>query len=156
MVNPGSRLNIRRGLIGALVCAAIGAIVSAGPLLLLDLDFLARRWRDPVKLSTTEDYLFWAQNTLTWPVVGCAFVLGAAGWATYAPRGKYRFVTSLAIVFAASLCTWWTIKATGWLPLRLKAYIHPTMYTSEAIALASPPLFVAIILTCVRTWRSEQ
>ncbi len=89
-------------------------------------------------------------------MVDCGVVCACAGWATFAPAGKYSFAWSLAIIFVGSLVAWMVL---GWMeltPRRYKGVDHPAFYPSELLVLIVPPSLAAAFLTMIRVRRAPK
>jgi hypothetical protein len=151
MESPTSCLNPVRGLFAAVVGASVGAVA---PIVVL-FGLAALRWwvRGAPEFDRRYDFA-WIRDALPGPVVGCATVFACAGWATYAPRGGFRLVRTLAIVTAISLAIWclpgWVSLWAEITPRRLKGIEHPVFYASEWIVLVGPPIVAAALVTAVR------
>ena len=142
-----SRLNNWNGIRGASVGAICGA---AAPLVLVILLAVARGVGiETSRLGRPEDLLDFPV-LIIWPSLGSAAVCGAAGWATYAPAGKYRFVTSLALVSLFSASLWILIFWMDVTPMRIKFMEHPVPFPSEVLLIVGPAVFAAALVTVLR------
>lgn len=83
--------------------------------------------------------------------VGIAVVCGSAGWATFAPQGRFRLAKSLAIVFALCLPGWTLLYNVVPMPRRLMSN-ETILYPAELLALIAPPVGAAGLLTWYRAW----
>jgi hypothetical protein len=82
------------------------------------------------------------------PVLGVGLVFAAAGWATYAPRGTYRFASTLLLVFVISVTSCFTMVP-----------VFGAIGTSNSwrwIFIAMPPVVTALLLTVLRGVRFRQ
>ncbi|HEY3964033.1 MAG TPA: hypothetical protein VGM05_05705 [Planctomycetaceae bacterium] len=115
MNQNSARLNVFRGLMMAVICALAGVTVSVAVLSAIavcrwyawganDVD-----WRYEMSFVT---------NAMPSMISGFAAVFGAAGWATYAPRGSFRLAKTLAIILLVSLPLWFLVwYAAEWIGL---------------------------------------
>jgi hypothetical protein len=87
---------------------------------------------------------------VVFPAVATAFVFAGAGWATFARRGRLRFVLMLALISTVSVPSWFVLAVIGMSPPRYKCIDHPLMYPSEVLSFAIPPLVTAVVLTMMR------
>jgi hypothetical protein len=141
------RLNVVRGLIGAMIGTAIGAALTAA----IPTGFLICRWYVVGASDSDRAYdLRDARELLVFPIIGCTAVCACAGWATFAPFGRYHFARSLLVIFLVSVPFWYLIKWMELTPLRQKGVNHPVLYPTEALALIGPPIAVAALLTFMR------
>jgi hypothetical protein len=129
--NTGRVLDIRAGVLGAVVWCVIGALAAAVAVAVLDLN---------------QSYL----STAMWPVLGCGAVFACAGWAARSSRPARGFVRSLIVVFFGSIVLWTVLAGLELTPRRLKSVEHPLIYPSEAVVLLVPPVLMAVILTALR------
>ena len=142
-------LNITRGLKGAV----FGAVAAWGVLALLTLGYCEYRWLTRSNDVTTFLRLVRDQREpMEGPVLGCTAVATAAGWATFAPRGRYRFVRSFASVFAGSLAMWAVIGASGIIP-RMYRGVSPAVDFANDLSIGLSPLIVGLSLSIIRTCR---
>lgn len=147
-----SSLNLKRGLVATFICSLVGAVGSVA----LALAFTVSRWLVSGTTEINREYdLRDLQSEMLGPVIGCAVVLGCAGWATYAPAGSFRFVPSLVFIFSVSVALWSILLSMQLTPRRFKSMDHPAFYPSELIVLFGPPILAAIGLTAVRIVRGS-
>jgi hypothetical protein len=90
------------------------------------------------------------EGGLLGPVIGCALVFACAGWATFAPRGSYRFARSLVLILVISLPLGWFLGSLEITPRRFKGIRHPLLYFSELLVLVVPPIVAATFVTAFR------
>ena len=94
------------------------------------------------------------------PAVGIAIIFATAGWATYAPKGIYRFTRTLIIIAALSLTSWvvlaHVIESLGLSPRghigRHQRLVEPL----SVLCFAVPPVAMALILSKMRARRSSR
>jgi hypothetical protein len=94
--------------------------------------------------------LHWLRDRMPMPVVGCATLCACAGWATSAPVGKYRFSSSLAILFSTSVLLWFVLGSMELTPRHYKGEEHPPLYPSEVLVFFGPPVLATVLLTTIR------
>lgn len=152
-VRSGERpFNVLRGIRAALLCGAIG---GAAPILFV-VTYTMGRW----VIEGTSDFdraydLYRLPQVLVFPVIGTAFVFAAAGWATYAPKGSYRFARTLLLIAVISVPSWFALAGMGMAVPRYKSIEHPPIYPREALLLVVPPAVTAVVLTMLRSDRSR-
>lgn len=156
MNQNGGTLNVFRGLIGAVICALAGITVSVAVLSAIavcrwyawganDVD-----WRYDMSFVT---------NAMPSVISGFAAVFGAAGWATYAPRGSFRLARTLAIIFVVSLPLWFLVGyAAEWIGLAPRQskddYSHAEF--AGLLVVLTVPVLTAAGLTAVRIRAAKQ
>ncbi len=152
-------MNIRRGLIAGGLCAIVGAAIPASVVLAYTLF----RWLKPSFMPSDSFRYFLDDLVEFWPfpVCGGAVYFGCAAWATYAPAGSWRFVTSLSIIFVVAVACWFFVGfLDNWLHLGwLKIYKGDDPHSlrlSQALVLFGPPFAIAQLLALVRQWRSNR
>jgi hypothetical protein len=134
--------SLRRGLVGAAKGAAVvllvACVVFGGAVL------AAARTKPGTVLTDLR---------IAWPpLVAIASVIGGcAGFAARAPRGNYGFGTTLAIVFFGSLGTYSCATMSGSVETSFRALDPVNGKAAVLLVAASPPFFIAIFLTLVRT-----
>lgn len=142
------RLRIARGLLAAGSFGIIVAVVVAGLLVL-------KCWLAPEVFDRSlQDELRWFfQRKGIYPVIGCAAVCACAAWATYAPRGTFRFAGSLAIVCGTTIPLWYFLTS---LHPRRKGDDFGVDNPSDLAILIVPPILVAVVLTVVRMYQAPK
>lgn len=140
-------LTFARGVLHSIAWTVIGMILP----ILVELAFILVRWvvQGSNELDRAYD-LYWLPREIVFPGVGLGVVLGATGWATYAPNGKHRFAATFAIIFGISVPAWLILGSLGMTPPRYKAIEHPLLYPSEFLVIAIPPLIGAIVISSIR------
>lgn len=153
--NSGT-LNVLRGLTGAVLCALAAVAVAAATLRVI----AVFRW------------YAWGANDADWRydmsfvtdampsvIPGFAVVFGAAGWATYAPRGSFRLARTLSIIFVASLplwfLIWYAVEWIGLAPRQLKED-HTRVELAGLLVLLAAPILTAAVLTAIRIVNVKQ
>ncbi len=157
-----------RGLCGAILGAAVGAVAPAA----IVFGGAACWW---YARGTSEIDRMYDRHAVLPDIPGLvvagATVFACAGWATLAARGTHRFARTLAIVVAITVplgcVVGWLVRSVELTPVRYKGVEHPAWYPSEvavAIVCFVIPIAVAAILTAVRghdasrsetvTWKS--
>jgi hypothetical protein len=149
----GPAVRVFRGLCGGIVGGA-GAVAIVA---VLWLSFLSVRWlvEDATQWQREHD-LRATREELVFSVLGCATVAACAGWATYAPAGRYRFARSLVIVFLASVLLWVLIAVLNPAPRRYKGEHQPDIGPTQVTNLIGSPIIVSAILTFVRVRRANR
>ena len=150
MVSRQRNLNFVRGILSAAAWGLVGAIAAVA---LVSLGTLAY-WHlnDTRQFDRQYDINWWRTRALP-PIIGVTTLLACAGWAAYAPRGKHRFATTLAILFFLSIPLWFVLGSMELTPRRVKSVEHPPLYPSELLVLVLPPIVVSIALSVLRGHR---
>jgi hypothetical protein len=140
-------MNIKRGLIAALICAITGA---ASAVLFIAV-FLVGNWvlYDTHAVKRKFD-IRWMATAWTVPAIGVAIYLGLTAFATYTPNMNYGFARTFAIIFLLSIPMAAFLGSLELTPKRVKSLEHPILYPSELSLLAFPPMTVAILLLATR------
>ena len=129
-----------RGLRGALRCAILVAAIPSA--LALAKFFKGLRSGEPL---FDDSPMYWA--------VASAMLGFCAGWATYAPIGRYRFASSLAIVFLFCAIVWTLLPS----PRSGEKNVHRSELPSERWKqiglLTVVPLSITMLLTAGRAIR---
>ena len=113
--NPASISSV--ALAAAVLLGALGFVVP----ILVVVGFTVCRWIVQGASEFDRGYdLHWLPQRLIYPAVGTAFVFAAAGWATFAARGGYRFARTFATIFAISVPCWFALAVLGISPPRYK------------------------------------
>ena len=146
MESPRSKLNFVRGFRAAGVGALVGA---ATPIVILVGLTVFRWWIWGAFAIDRRDDISWLMQALPYPLVGCATVLACAGWVTYAPRGAFRFASSLALIFFVNLPLWYGFGSLLITPRRSHSD-PPASFSVEAIVIVVPPIAVAALVTLCR------
>ena len=146
MESSRSKLNPVRGVFAAVVGALVGGVA---PIVVLAAGTVIRWWITGASEFDRRYDIGWVRNALPGPVVGCATIC-AARRATFAPRGRYRFARSLAVITAISLGVWLVVGSMELTPRRLKGIEHPMFYPSEWMLLMGPPIAAAVMMTVFR------
>ncbi len=147
-----SRFHFLRGACATVLLGALGFVVP----ILVVVGFTVCRWIVQGASEFDRGYdLHWLPQRLIYPAVGTAFVFAAAGWATFAARGGYRFARTFATIFAISVPCWFALAVLGISPPRYKNLDHPLIYYAEALMFAIPPLAAALVLSIRRGYRSK-
>ena len=152
METQPSRRDLSRGLRATISSGVVGAVAPIAALYGLA---VVRWWVTGASPFDRRYDIASIRDALPGPVVGCATVCACAAWATYAPRGGFRFARTLAIVALISLGLWcvlgwgvsWGLELT---PRRLKGVEHPIFYPSELFFLLGPPIVAAAVVSMVR------
>lgn len=151
--SQSTRLNLLRGLLGAVLWGVVGVVAPAATLLAITVARSLYLSYPGTSVFDLRVDLVWLSEDLIAPVVGCAAVLASAGWAAYAPVGAFRFAKSLAIVFAMSLPLWFILASMKLTPRRPKNADQPAMYPSEFLVIVCPPAMAAALVTAAQTKR---
>ena len=146
-------LNPVRGLLAAVVGASAGAVA---PIAIMVACVVLRWWITGASDFDRRYDIGWIRENLPGPVIGCAMVCACAAWATFAPRGSFRFARTLAIVTAISFCLWFVVGSMELTPRRLKGIEHPMFYPSELLLLMGPPIVAAALVTAIRVRGTPQ
>ncbi len=154
-----SRPSPLRGLYGALLGAAVGAVVPVA--IVLGCTVCWWHAQGSSELDRTYDRHAVLLDIPSLVVVG-ATVFACAGWATFAPRGSHRFAGTLAIVTGITVPLWyvvlWVVRKLEFTPTRYKGVEHPSWYPSEiavAIVCLAIPIVVAVTLSALREHRAS-
>jgi hypothetical protein len=154
--SQSTRLNLLRGLLGAVLWGGVGVAAPAATLFAITVArWLYLSYPGTSVFDLRVDLVPLSKDLIA-PVIGCAAVLASAGWAAYAPVGAFRFAKSLAIVFAMSLPLWFILTSIKLTPRRFKSAEHPAMYPSEFLVIVCPPSIVAALVTAARTKRQPE
>jgi len=97
------RLNVLRGLRAALLLGIVGAAATA----LVAFCFMANGWflNGTDALERSDDLRYFPFKFAI-AIFGVSLLFAATGWATYAPRGEYRFTITLGILAVTSVALW--------------------------------------------------
>jgi hypothetical protein len=143
---PG--LNLVRGIGFALLCGTIGFLAP----ILMGLAFTFCRWRvfGFNAFDRALDLRSLPEN-LAYAAVGAAILFAAAGWASYAPNGTYRFARTLVTVFAISVPSWFVLgnacSALGLLPDHFRGEVRPLVELADVLMLSIAPVVTALVLS---------
>ena len=146
------RLDFARGGCAALILGILGAVAPvtlmfgvtvAGWLL-----FGSSGWDRRYDLA-------WLRDRMGGPMLGCATVFAAAGWATFAPPDRRRFTPTLLLISLSSLGLWAVLTSLPLKPTRLKGIDHPEFYPTELLLIIGPPIVVAVGLSLIRDRRAS-
>jgi hypothetical protein len=146
MESSRSKLNLVRGVF-AVVGGSAGAVA---PIAVLAAGTVIRWWITGASGFDRRYDIGWIRAALPGPVVGCATICACTAWATFAPRERYRFARSLAVITAISVCVWFVVGSMELTPRRLKGTEHPLFYPMEWMLLIGPPVAVAAVMTVFR------
>lgn len=137
-----------RGIVAAILAGSAGALLCAGLLI----GFVLCRWQIEGTVEVDRRYdVARLRMQLPGPVLGCLLVSGCAGFATWFPAGKFRFVRSLTIVFLVSIPSWWIGSLLiDFLGLNYKQTTRPMFTLSELFVVGLPPVITAALLSWVR------
>ncbi len=94
----------------------------------------------------------WNSYTKMQARIGVCTFLAFTAWATYAPKGKYGFASTLAIIFFLSIVLW---IATLFIPFHLISWYRRYHDLMRLIILISPPIFVSLILSLIRAGKMK-
>jgi hypothetical protein len=139
-------LNLRRGFVAAFVGGFGGAFIGWS----LELLYKIREWQVGELQHNHEIEVYLLDKDLLWTSVGCSIICACAGWATFAPAGKWSFLRSLAFVVLAYVVGVCVAGRLELLTRRDKSMPHPAMYLSEAAACIGTPVLAAVLLTLLR------
>ena len=90
------------------------------------------------------------------PLFGVSLLLAATGWATYAPRGQYRFTTTLVILAVVSVALWISIVVVAGPmdPLFRDVETRSSLQVLfEVVLFFAAPLVAGLVLSIVRCVR---
>ncbi len=94
----------------------------------------------------------WNSLTKMQARIGACTFLAFTAWATYAPKGKYGFASTLAIIFFLSFPLWAMIVHFSDLMVNWQGeYPDPI----RLMILISPPIFVSLILSLIRAGKMK-
>ncbi len=128
-------MNIKRGVISALLCSSIGAAVTV----LLIAAFVFGNWFINDSIPVERDFdVRWLSTAWMVPAIGVSIYLGVAGFATFAPTINYGFARTLAIIFFVSIPLTSLLGNLELTPKRVKSIEHPVLYPSELAVLLVP------------------
>jgi hypothetical protein len=137
---------------GSGIAAALGfGLIGFFAPIAVMLTFTAFRWHleNASDLDRQAD-LHRLPEQLIFIVVGTAFVFAAAGFATYAVVGRYKFAWTLLKIFLITIACWFLLLALGILQPRYKAPHHPLIYPMEFLTLSVPPLLIGVVMALFR------
>jgi hypothetical protein len=149
-------LNLFRGIGFALLCGASGFFAP----MIFGLSFTACRWWI---LGVNNFDRAYDLNLLTIylapPAIGTAIIFAASGWATFAPRGTFRFVRTLVTIAVISLPSWIVLalllESLGLTAHRFKGDSRPLVEPLPVLLFAIPPTVTALILSVMRSLRGS-
>ena len=91
----------------------------------------------------------WELARLVLPAAAAAAPMAAAAFATYAPRGKYRVIETLGVIFLTSIPFEWML--VGSLPrLRSRYEVHWWLHPLELACVLGPAIFFGGLLAFYR------
>ena len=140
------RLNVIRGLIAA---ASSGGIAQVTVFLMLT-SLAFHRWLDsyfPGKSFMREAEGLFDDSLM--PFVGCIVIGACTGWATFAPRGRYRISSTLVILFLITIGQWAVANLLDLSPGRRHA-IPTFAYECHVIAFVVVPMLIAVTILTIR------
>jgi hypothetical protein len=137
-----------RGL-GGTILGGVGGIVACVGVALV---FTLLHWivQGTIAIDRQDD-LRDLQNKLIGPMCGCGLIGACAGFATWFPAGKHRFVRSVIMVFLVSVPFW----QIGYLLTHdptphYKGTDRPDVSSSELAAAIASPMVAALIVAWMR------
>ncbi|QDT99396.1 hypothetical protein [Gimesia aquarii] len=139
---------IMRGMIAGLIGALVGGVV---PLVLISL-YTITSWyfHNTYEIDRQADIAYW-RNEVVYPILGVAIYFGLAAWATYTPKGNYRFTKTLAILFFLSIPLTLFIRVLRQPTPQYKTIEVPNAYFSEFLLLFLPPLLITCVMIAFRS-----
>lgn len=136
----------RRGMKGALL-SALGGFSAA--MLVVGMAKLFNYLQfDPFDIFRGVEWRHWRYWLPT--VLGCTVVVAAAGWANYAPRGRYRFAATLAIIIVAGIAILTILGPLLPDPRHFKNVHPPSINPNAWISFTVPTFVVAFVVSWVR------
>ncbi len=147
VVASSQSLNVRRGLIAAALSACGGAAACFA----LTWSILLVKWW--VMQTPALDRRYDADDLssfIVYPAVGCAFAFACAGWATFAPRGRWRFARTLALVVLVPVAIWVIVSCTGLFPHRLRKHAYFPDTSTEVVVFIALPIIATAVVTIRR------
>ena len=106
-----------------------------------------------ILLGVMGDNLF--PNQILFPATGITFILAATGWATFAPRGKYNFTWTLALIFLLTVASWCIIGPFISSMPKAKVSDAPIHHLRFFFFLSVPPLAIALIISLIRSGKRQ-
>jgi hypothetical protein len=135
---------------GACYASLFGVIGFLTPIVVV-LAYTVLHWMiaGSKEIDRTAD-LYSLPGQVVFSTVCMAFVFAGAGWATFAPRGSYRFAWTLLTITAISVPSSFVLSILGMSPPRYCGTEHPPIYPSEVLMFAIPPIASALVLAVMR------
>jgi hypothetical protein len=153
MQNPPNRNETPKAIdhVGGIAAALVYGLVGFCAPIVVVLTFTVFRWflENASEFDRDAD-LRRLPGQLIFMVVGTAFIFSAAGFATYAPRGRFRFTWTLLRIFILTATSWFLLAATGVMRPRYKSADHPLIYVSEFLILSLPPILIGVGMAILR------
>jgi hypothetical protein len=145
------RLNLFRGLRAAVLLGIVGAAATV----LIALCYMVVGWFvfETIAIDRSYDLQhFWSRYNMA--ILGISLLFTATGWATYAPRGEYRFIINLGILGVISSVLWILIATVRnavapWYKVERETSLQVFF---DVLAYAVP-LLVGLLLSIVRCVR---
>ncbi|WP_417393521.1 hypothetical protein [Gimesia sp.] len=147
-----TRINICRGLIAGLLGALTGLL---GPVLIVGIYTLLNWYfHQTPEIDRRADMQYWRYHAVA-PLAGTTIYLSLAAWATYTPRGTYRFASTLVILLFISFPLTGFLMNTRLTPHRQPYDNSPPLYFSEFLIMLLAPTLVASLLIVIRSRRRD-
>jgi hypothetical protein len=140
-------IDYRRGIAAGLIFGAIG---FCAPIIVLAVITAIRWFLENAPAIDRNADLQRIKEQLIFMVIGGTFLFSAAGWATYAPRGNFKFAWTLLKIFVLTVASWYLLRALGILQPRCRIEVQSLIYPAEVLILGLPPLLIAAALTLIR------
>jgi hypothetical protein len=146
---PG--LNCLRGIGFTLLFGAAG---FWGPIVLA-VSFTVCRWWILGASDFDRSYdLHFLSTHMAFAVVAIGVVFASSGWATFAPRGPFRFTRTLIIIAAISVVSWIVLASLafslGLVPRKLKGDPVPLVDPLGVLLFSVAPTVTAVVLSLKR------
>ncbi|MCA9006858.1 MAG: hypothetical protein KDA70_16400 [Planctomycetaceae bacterium] len=146
-------MNMIRGLIAGLLGTLVGLL---GPVLIVgSYTLLYWYFHETPEMDRRADMKYWRLHAVM-PLAGSTIYLGLTAWATFTPRGDYRFARTLVILFCIALPLTGILMKTSLTPERRPYDNSPPLYFSEFLIMLLTPTLVAATLIIIRSRRKEE
>lgn len=146
-------MNIIRGLIAGLLGTLVGLL---GPVLIVgSYTLLYWYFHETPEMDRRADMDYWRFHAVM-PLAGTTIYFGLAAWATFTPRGDYRFARTLVMLLCISFPLTAILMDAILIPRRRPYDNSPPLYVSEFLIMLLTPTLVAATLIIIRSRRKEE